>query len=154
MQLIFEQIRVGGDRNFGYLVADRDAGQGVLVDPSSAPELLTDRAEAQGVTVKQIINTHGHADHTNGNVRAVELTGAPVAAHPEAPETPDLTLEDGVQVSVGGVQLTVLHTPGHFPTTWCCTSRHTGSWSREIFSSSGRWAGHRPRRTPRSSGRA
>ena len=79
---------MGGDGNFGYLVADRDAGQGVLVDPSYAPELLTDRAEAQGVTVKQIINTHGHADHTNGNVRAVELTGAPVAAHPEASETP------------------------------------------------------------------
>ena len=115
MQLIFEQIRVGGDRNFGYLVADRDAAQGVLVDPSYAPELLTDRAEAQGVTVTHIINTHGHADHTNGNVRAVELTGAPVAAHPDAPDTPDLSLGDGVRVSVGGVRLTVLHTPGHCP---------------------------------------
>ena len=115
MQLIFEQIRVGGDRNFGYLVADRDAAQGVLVDPSYAPELLTDRAEAQGVTVTHIINTHGHADHTNGNVRAVELTGAPVAAHPDAPDTPDLSLGDGVRISVGGVRLTVLHTPGHCP---------------------------------------
>ena len=28
-----------------------------------------------------ILNTHGHQDHTNGNDRAVELTGAPVAAH-------------------------------------------------------------------------
>ncbi len=115
MQLIFEQIRVGGDRNFGYLVADRDAAQGVLVDPSYAPELLTDRAEAQGVTVTHIINTHGHADHTNGNVRAVELTGAPVAAHPDAPDTPDLSLGDGVRISVGAVRLTVLHTPGHCP---------------------------------------
>jgi len=115
MQLIFEQIRVGGDRNFGYLIADRDVGQGVLVDPSYAPELLTDRAQAQGVTVTHIINTHGHADHTNGNVTAVELTGAPVAAHPDAPDTPDASLSDGAQVSVGDVCLTVLHTPGHCP---------------------------------------
>ena len=34
MQLIFEQIRAGGDRNFGYLLGDRDARQGVLIDPS------------------------------------------------------------------------------------------------------------------------
>ncbi len=115
MQLIFEQIRVGGDRNFGYLIADRDVGQGVLVDPSYAPELLTERADAQGVTVTHIINTHGHPDHTNGNVRAVELTGAPVAAHPDAPEAPDVSLADGIQLSAGGVRLTVLHTPGHCP---------------------------------------
>ena len=115
MQLIFEQIRVGGDRNFGYLIADRDVGQGALVDPSYAPELLADRAQAQGVTVTHIINTHGHADHTNGNVAAVELTGAPVAAHPDAPDTPDVSLADGAQVSVGDVHLTVLHTPGHCP---------------------------------------
>ena len=34
MQLIFEQIRAGGDRNFGYLLGDRDTRQGVLIDPS------------------------------------------------------------------------------------------------------------------------
>ena len=38
MQLVFEQIRAGGDRNLGYLLADRDAGQGVLIDPSFSPE--------------------------------------------------------------------------------------------------------------------
>jgi hypothetical protein len=34
MQLIFEQIRAGGDLNLDYLLGDRDTGQGVLVDPS------------------------------------------------------------------------------------------------------------------------
>ena len=37
MQLIFEQIRAGGDRNFGYMLGDRDAKQGVLIDPSYSP---------------------------------------------------------------------------------------------------------------------
>jgi hypothetical protein len=34
MQLVFEQIRAGGDRNFGYLLGDREAKVGVLIDPS------------------------------------------------------------------------------------------------------------------------
>ena len=115
MQLIFEQIRVGGDRNFGYLIADRDVGQGVLVDPSYSPELLTERADAQGVTITHVINTHGHPDHTNGNQRAVELTGAPVMAFPDAPVAPDVSLTDRAEVSVGRMRLTALHTPGHCP---------------------------------------
>jgi hydroxyacylglutathione hydrolase len=60
MQLIFEQIRAGGDRNFGYLLGDRDAGQGVLIDPSYSPEAFLQRASDQGLTVTHVINTHGH----------------------------------------------------------------------------------------------
>ena len=44
MQLVFEQIRTGGDRNFGYLLGDRQAHQAVLIDPSYAPEALVQRA--------------------------------------------------------------------------------------------------------------
>ena len=88
MQLIFEQIRTGGDRNFGYLLGDRAAGQGVLIDPWYAPEILVQRAADQGLRVVYIVNTHGHADHINGNAKACELTGAPVAAHPACPAAP------------------------------------------------------------------
>jgi hypothetical protein len=34
MRFILEQVRTGGDRNFGYLLGDREAGEGVLIDPS------------------------------------------------------------------------------------------------------------------------
>jgi glyoxylase-like metal-dependent hydrolase (beta-lactamase superfamily II) len=80
MQLIFEQIRAGGDRNVGYLLGDRDTGRGVLIDPSYSPEAFVQRASDQGLTVTHVINTHGHPDHTNGNAKATELTAAPVAA--------------------------------------------------------------------------
>src|SRR5262245_5795226 len=78
MQLVFEQLRAGGDRNFGYLLGDRDGGQCVLIDPSYSPEAFVQRARDQALTVTHVINTHGHFDHTNGNSKAVELTGAPV----------------------------------------------------------------------------
>ena len=103
--LIFEQIRAGGDRNFGYLLADREAGQGVLIDPSYSPEVFVQRAVEQGIRVTHIVNTHGHADHTNGNAKATELTGAPIAAHADAPEKPGVALAESVDLEVGSLRI-------------------------------------------------
>jgi glyoxylase-like metal-dependent hydrolase (beta-lactamase superfamily II) len=113
MQLVFEQLRTGGDRNFGYLLADRDAKRGVLIDPSFSPEVLVQRALEQELTISHVINTHGHPDHTNGNARAVELTGAKIAAHPDSPARPEVGLADGQDLTVGALRLHCLHTPGH-----------------------------------------
>lgn len=113
MSLIFEQIRIGGDRNFGYLLGDRDAKEGVLIDPAYSPEALVQRAIDQGLKVTHVINTHGHDDHINGNAKAVALTGAAVAAHPDSPAMPDLPLKDGSHLQVGSLLLEFIHAPGH-----------------------------------------
>jgi hydroxyacylglutathione hydrolase len=111
MELIFEQIRSGGDRNFGYLLGDRDAKHAVLIDPSYSPDQFVERAREQGLAVTHIINTHSHPDHVNGNDRAVELTGAPIAAHPSM--KPSVALDDGTELRVGALRLEVMHVPGH-----------------------------------------
>jgi glyoxylase-like metal-dependent hydrolase (beta-lactamase superfamily II) len=113
VQLIFEQIRTGGDRNFGYLLGDRDAKQAVLIDPSYSPELLVERATEQRLEIVSIINTHGHPDHINGNDRAVELTRAPVAGHAALPRRPDIVLQEGQELAVGALRLRFIETPGH-----------------------------------------
>jgi len=116
MQLVFEQLRAGGDRNFGYLLGDRAAGQCVLIDPSYSPEAFVQRARDQALTVTHVINTHGHPDHTNGNAKAVELTGAPVAAFAGSVLIrPDLGIRDEQQLDVGGLRLQFFHVPGHCP---------------------------------------
>jgi hydroxyacylglutathione hydrolase len=116
MQLIFEQLRAGGDRNFGYLLGDRDTRQGVLIDPSYSPDAFVQRASDQGLTVTHVINTHGHSDHTNGNAKAVELTAAPVAAFADSLLIrPDLGLGDEQELDVGGLRLQFFHVPGHCP---------------------------------------
>lgn len=115
MQLVFEQVRLGGDRNFGYLLGDREARSAVIVDPAYAPELLVERAQAQGLKVTCIVNTHGHPDHIEGNPRAIEMTGAPVAAFPGSAAEPDVELTDGETLQVGAFSLRCLHTPGHAP---------------------------------------
>jgi glyoxylase-like metal-dependent hydrolase (beta-lactamase superfamily II) len=113
MQLVFEQIRTGGDRNFGYLLGDRTARQAVVIDPSYAPELLVQRAQEQNLIVSYIINTHGHPDHINGNEQAIALTNAPVAAHAAVPTRVDVPLSAASVLKVGTLELRFFHTPGH-----------------------------------------
>lgn len=113
MRFVFEQIRTGGDRNFGYLIGDRAAGVAALIDPSYDPDGMVDRATAQGLNVELILNTHGHVDHTNGNDRARQLTGAPLAAYEGAASRPDVALRDGQTLQVGSLTVRVLHVPGH-----------------------------------------
>jgi len=113
MQFIFEQIRTGGDRNFAYLIGDREAHVAAFVDPSYAPEILVERAAAQQLKTEYIINTHGHTDHTNGNSTAKELTGAPVLAYRNSGVSTDLAVDDGQVLKVGSLLLELIHVPGH-----------------------------------------
>jgi hydroxyacylglutathione hydrolase len=113
MQFVFEQIRVGGDRNFGYLLGDRLAKQAVLIDPSYSPGAVVQRAIEQHLKVTHVINTHGHPDHINGNAEALKLTGAPLAAHPDCPSFPDVKLGHNAELAIGALKLRFFHTPGH-----------------------------------------
>jgi hydroxyacylglutathione hydrolase len=113
MQLVFEQIRSGGDRNFGYLLGDRDARMAVLIDPSYSPQVFVDRARAQNLTVTHVVNTHGHPDHLNGNEAVVAMTAAKVAAHPRCPTPLDVKLGDEQELRVGALRLRCLYVPGH-----------------------------------------
>lgn len=113
MSFIFEQIRTGGDRNFGYLVGDVQSKAAALIDPSYNPEVLVERAKEQRLNVQYIINTHGHGDHTNGNNTAQELTGAKVAAYHDSFINCEIPLQDNQNLALGELQLKILYTPGH-----------------------------------------
>jgi glyoxylase-like metal-dependent hydrolase (beta-lactamase superfamily II) len=80
-----------------------------------------------GRRVTQIVCTHGHWDHVN---RALALQGAvdaPVALHPADrmlwdelhASPPDLALAADDLLLIGGLELKVLHTPGHTPGSVC-----------------------------------
>lgn len=110
--MIFEQIRIGGDRNFAYLIGDEQSGEAAVVDASYDTDDVLARLARHSLTLKYIISTHDHYDHTDGNARMRKATGAQIAMHASA-HTHDVPLHDGDVLKVGDVEITILHTPGH-----------------------------------------
>jgi glyoxylase-like metal-dependent hydrolase (beta-lactamase superfamily II) len=118
------------------LVWDEQTMEGALIDPGGDVEHLLALAKQAGVTLTRLLLTHGHIDHVGGALAIARQLGIPI----EGPEeedafllqrlpdqtnyfgfphsdafTPDRWLHDGMSVSVGGVELRVIHTPGHTP---------------------------------------
>ncbi|HUZ82737.1 MAG TPA: MBL fold metallo-hydrolase [Gaiellaceae bacterium] len=99
-----------------YLVGDLEAGAAVVVDPSFRVEQYLEAADAAGVRIERVLETHTHADHLSGHGRLALDHGLPVAIHPLAePEYDFEPLTDDQVVDVGAVRIRVIHTPGHRP---------------------------------------
>lgn len=118
-EMIFEQIKNGGDRNFGYLVADPASKWAAAVDPSYIPEFYAERARALNLHLKYVICTHSHQDHINGNDYMHEHTDAEVIMFKDADYFYDIEVQDGEVVMLGQLPLTFLHTPGHSDDSMC-----------------------------------
>ncbi len=113
--MIFEQIRVDGDRNFAYLIGDDATREAAIVDPSYAPERVLERATRQGLSVRYVISTHSHPDHIVGNAYVLERTKASEELHESSPHPSHLRVKDNGELAVGAISLRFLHTPGHIP---------------------------------------
>jgi hydroxyacylglutathione hydrolase len=99
-----------------WLVAGREGGDGILVDAGGPAEAVLDLVRRRGVRVTRILNTHHHHDHTCENAVLRKATGARLLAHRlEAPliDGLDATLEDEERLESGGLEIRVLHIPGH-----------------------------------------
>ncbi len=117
--MIFEQIAVGGDRNFGYLVGDEQSKKALLVDPSYNQKKVLSLVSEQGLEVIYVANTHGHYDHSQLSGRIARATGAQVVCHKSAAGAGQLGVEDSDQLEVGSLPVKILHTPGHTADSIC-----------------------------------
>ncbi len=112
--MIFEQIPIGGDRNFAYLVGDEQAGEAAAVDVGYNPQRITERLHDLGVKLKCVIATHSHYDHTGSIPALTEQSGAPFAAYKSVPDA-EWALDHGDTIEVGAVTIKPIHCPGHSP---------------------------------------
>ena len=124
--------------NFAYLIGDRSTGECLLVDPAYAVDELLDAAAADDMRVTGVLATHYHADHIGGSMMGLDIEG--IAAllerqacpiHVQRAEVPwvtrttgltpaDVTAHDpGDIVSVGAIDVELVHTPGHTPGSQC-----------------------------------
>ena len=119
-----------------YLLADEQAGRGVLIDPGDEAEQLIAMVRAANVTLDAIWLTHAHIDHMGAIVGVRRVYDVPVLLHPrdlpyyrelsarsaqmygidfEQPEGPDADLSHGEELRCGALRFTVMHVPGHAP---------------------------------------
>lgn len=122
-----------------YLVGCPETRHALVLDPGGDVDPVLEQAQAQDLSIKLVVNTHGHYDHILGNAELLRRTGAGLAVHEldaprlYAPEydrsillglqrersQPSRLLRDGDTVVAGNLSFKVLHTPGHTPGGIC-----------------------------------
>jgi hydroxyacylglutathione hydrolase len=126
---------VGPVQENAYIVmAGRESGRAVMVDPGEEPERLLAAAGALGVEIEAILITHCHFDHIGAVAPVARATGAPVYC-PEIERSllsdimtwvpqgfgpfeswePEHTVKGGERLTLADLEIDVVFTPGHSP---------------------------------------
>lgn len=114
--MYFERFSIGGLGCASYLVGCESAGVAAVIDPDRDVRKYLAAAEAHGVRITHILETHLHADHVSGNTDLAERTGARIYLHGGAQaEIEHEPLADGQVIRLGNVGLEARYTPGHTP---------------------------------------
>ena len=105
-----KQFRYSTD-NLGYLIYGTTGG--VAVDGGAAGAILSFCAERR-LSLMYVANTHDHHDHTGGNGALLKGSKARLLSGAD--------LADGVQITLDGETIGVIHTPGHTADSRCFTA--------------------------------
>ena len=143
--MIVKMLCVGLLQTNCYIVGCEDTKEAAIIDPGGDAKLILAEVERLGLKIKYVINTHGHFDHTLANKGVVNATGASLAIHSadapmltegggalffgimgKASPPADMILDEGQVLTVGKIELQVLHTPGHSPGSICLYNEEEG----------------------------
>lgn len=114
-----EQIYTGCIAEAAYYITSN--GEAAIVDPLRETQPYLDRLERDGVTLKYIFETHFHADFVSGHIDLAKKTGATIVYGPTTIKT-GFEMHVGADneiFHVGGMQLKLIHTPGHTMESSC-----------------------------------
>ncbi|MBW1848446.1 MAG: MBL fold metallo-hydrolase [Deltaproteobacteria bacterium] len=126
--MIIKSLPVGPLYTNCFIIGCEDTKEAAVVDPGGDSDKILMSLADEKLTLKYIINTHGHFDHVAGNKKLKETTGAKILIHEEDATlltTPSMGLsadnlqaadefmKDGDKITFGNITLEVIHTPGH-----------------------------------------
>ena len=135
MALEVEMLTVGAIGENCFLLRPEGGERLLIVDPGEEPERILATAERMGGEVEAILLTHTHFDHIGAVTPVARATGAPVyCPEIEVPVLADImafvpwegfgpyesydadeTVAGGETLSLAGLELEVIFTPGHSP---------------------------------------
>jgi hydroxyacylglutathione hydrolase len=133
-----------------YVASSETGHEAIIVDPGMdyayEAEQIIRYIENNKLTVKLIVNTHGHSDHINGDLLMQKKFNVPIYIHAldvpfitnlEPDDKPDLVLlKDGDLIQFGSEKLRVLHSPGHTPGCICLVGEKVIFTGDTLFASS------------------
>jgi len=126
-----------------YIYYDEATGDGVIIDPAaftqSEKDIITKFIRDNRISIKYIINTHGHIDHILGNKFAKDTFNVPIYMHKAdefmisksneqarffgldfpTPPNVDKYITDDTKLNVNESELKFINTPGHSPGSVC-----------------------------------
>ncbi len=124
--------------NFVYLIGDRQTRECVIVDPAYAVKDLLEIIAKDEMNLTGVLATHYHADHVGGSMMGMNIEGVGallelqhVPIHVNTDEAKWVTRTTGIsdtdlvkhsggdKLSVGEIEITFVHTPGHTPGSQC-----------------------------------
>jgi glyoxylase-like metal-dependent hydrolase (beta-lactamase superfamily II) len=134
-RLYFRQIELGPMQNFVYLIGSMESRKVAVVDAAWEIDEILRIAGQDDMEVTHAFVTHTHPDHVGGRFAGVEIEGvtellskrkAKVVVHKAEAEflkglapSDIVKAESGDKIDVGGIEIQLLHTPGHTPGSQC-----------------------------------
>ena len=112
-----------------YIIHEETSKTCCVIDPGYDADFILDKLDSLGLTLEAIALTHGHFDHVGAVKELAAETQCDVYIHPEDLSMPPMmtagplyytkTYAEGTQLKLAGLDIGVLHTPGHTPGSVC-----------------------------------
>ena len=119
--MIFRQLFEPVSSTYTYLIASRHGGEALLIDPVFEK---TDRylrlLEELDLKLVKVIDTHVHADHVTAMGALRDHTNCVTVMGEQSPvDVVSMRVTDGERVTIEGINMTALYTPGHTDDSYC-----------------------------------
>ena len=134
-RLYFKQIEIGPMQNYVYLIGSTETRKAAVVDAAWDIDEIVRIAAQDEMEITHALVTHTHPDHVGGGFAGMEIAGATellekckakVVVHKAEAEfinglssSDMIKTDNGDKVDVGGLEIQLMHTPGHTPGSQC-----------------------------------
>lgn len=127
-----EQMYTGCLAEAAYYIESN--GEAIIIDPLRDTQPYLKKLNKQGTKLKYILETHFHADFVSGHIDLAKATGATIVYGPTAQTDFDsYRAKDGERLSIGDIEIEVLHTPGHTMESTCYLLRDNKNKPVAVF---------------------